>query len=1464
LSPATPPRPEAKAARRRINFRALAILAAVLVLGGGTVAALAWLRPKGGPDALAEAERLLKDKRPDLAMSYLTAALERNPYNIEALNLKARLLADGPHDRANTLEALKLGDLALRQIPVQEDAPEELEPAIRRRQIRLNLELGRLETASALLEPLLKAEPDDPELLQMAAPVQEVLAAGNTPGAVAEAIDLYARALAADPKNLAVATRLAALRLGREDGKDDPAGGLAVLDALAAADPESVGAQLARNRYLAALARRARAARGEVAGRDEAAWYAEADAAMARALELDPKGTETLLAAAEYSLMRDRPEVARAHLQALPKEAQQDQRALNLKGFSYARENRPDLAIADWRSGLLASHGTDADLTLRLAILQLKMDHLAEAEPLIEQYRRLTGTEKPTPASLYLEGLRLLKQNKADAAIAKLEEALVVEVPPNATREAARLLTLTPALRAEIEFALGQAHEATRDQERALEHYDAAILADANQSAPRLARIRVLQQVRPEQARLELDRASAALGEDPALLVARARQELRDQLGRPEAGRDFAGVQALADRAAKAAPASPDLVRLQADLMLARDGAGKLDEALGLLERATALQPGDAELWLARVTRLEQAGRLDQALVVLEQAMAPGAVGDQAGLRIARARILTRLGRGQEARTGLVADLDRLPADQQPVAWAALGDLYTAQRNPAEARRAYQRWADLLPSDPVPRLFLLDLALAREDAGDADAQVAKLKELSGGGGIYYRIARAQELLRQAEAKPEAERGELFDEATTLIDAIQKDAPDQRYAPMLRGQLLLLRGQKAEAADAFAEALKRDGGQIALARVVALDTELGRRDQLEALRRDYGDQLPSLDRTMAEAALRQGDKAQAEAIAARLAAARPDDFETRLWQARLLNTLGKGPEAIAVLRDAVRQKPEALNARLALLYFLAGLDKPEEAAAAVEDLIQNVKDLPRPELTHAQAWRIAGRNDKADAAYEAALARWPDDPNVVRNVADYYEATARLPRAERVLRDAMKAHADWRWCARALALLRSNHPGDLDAWREARALVEAAPESQADGSEERLTRGIVLARSPEPQDREAAVAILDALVLDLPADYPSSAAARGVLEALHLRAGRFDRAAAVAAINAGAPNSEAKAVARYAELLILAKQYDEADAQLDRLDTLLATTPADLIGVLLRARLLAARDRKAEAVSALRQAFDERQALPESAAIGRRLLGALLEVDPAAGEEFARRLAGLDPKDQWLVAAALAREDRPDEALAALKDAIPKADEPSLPEIGQLVLGLVAPGGQPRDADHLARAEPLIDAIIARKPDAPELQTLKGYLRHFQQKYDPEVAVYQEILKRKPDEPTFLNNLAWSLCEGLGKPQEALPLIERAIGQAKAPLPQYLDTRGVILTRLDRLDEAVRDLEQAARGRPSPAILAHLARAYHKAGQAEKFEEVRQRLRDLKLTPEALEPTDRADLVTLLLGDASKP
>ena len=169
---------------------------------------------------------------------------------------------------------------------------------------------------------------------------------------------------------------------------------------------------------------------------------------------------------------------------------------------------------------------------------------------------------------------------------------------------------------------------------------------------------------------------------------------------------------------------------------------------------------------------------------------------------------------------------------------------------------------------------------------------------------------------------------------------------------------------------------------------------------------------------------------------------------------------------------------------------------------------------------------------------------------------------------------------------------------------------------------------------------------------------------------------------------------------------------------------------------------------------------------------------------------------------------------------------------------------------------LAGAGPLLEEIVRRAPDADDLTELLAVCRHLQGRFDDEVRLYRTVLGRNPRNPEVLNNLAWALAEGLHRPDEALPLAEEAV-QLSGRNASCLDTRGMILLRLGRLPDAIADLTEASRSRPTGSCVYHLALAYRKAGKEEEFRKTLDQVRKAGLTAERVDRTERAEFESLL-------
>ena len=209
-----------------------------------------------------------------------------------------------------------------------------------------------------------------------------------------------------------------------------------------------------------------------------------------------------------------------------------------------------------------------------------------------------------------------------------------------------------------------------------------------------------------------------------------------------------------------------------------------------------------------------------------------------------------------------------------------------------------------------------------------------------------------------------------------------------------------------------------------------------------------------------------------------------------------------------------------------------------------------------------------------------------------------------------------------------------------------------------------------------------------------------------------------------------------------------------------------------------------------------------------------------ETGPVA-ERVGRKIAKKTPSASWMPAMIAARRGRGDEAFELLQPVLrPGTNPDDLKEAAKVAMKVAVAAG---DSETLRKAGQIIDAILQLAPDVDEILVMSAMLRHMQGSFEDEVRLYRKIQSHRPENYVVLNNLAWALSEGLNQPEEGLACVDELI-KTTGRDPEALDTRGVILTRLKRFDEAIKDLEEVIRAAPNGLHYFHLARAYNRAGR----------------------------------------
>ncbi len=222
------------------------------------------------------------------------------------------------------------------------------------------------------------------------------------------------------------------------------------------------------------------------------------------------------------------------------------------------------------------------------------------------------------------------------------------------------------------------------------------------------------------------------------------------------------------------------------------------------------------------------------------------------------------------------------------------------------------------------------------------------------------------------------------------------------------------------------------------------------------------------------------------------------------------------------------------------------------------------------------------------------------------------------------------------------------------------------------------------------------------------------------------------------------------------------------------------------------------------------------------------------------------------------AEVVARRGQPVEALKLCEQAIANADGADLDQAARVAATVASEPDAPPEVVH--RGEAALQAALARKPDsarpAPDDRPFPppaGPLRAGDRPLppDPRRPTRRRPRRRQGPQQPRLGPLRGTRSARRG-PEDHQPVIDR-----HPKTPQYLATRGAILTRLQQYDRAIADLRAAIAIESTPVRQYHLARAYRAAGQDAKFREHFQKARQDGLNLNMADPTERGELASLL-------
>jgi len=1195
-------------------------------------------------------------------------------------------------------------------------------------------------------------------------------------------------------------------------------------------------------------------------------WYREqgdkeqAEAAVAKAIELAPDEADCVFAEFELALAGRDLDRARDVAQRAVKLFPDDERAY--RGLAAVLMERGELPAAEpvLLEGVERLPGK-ASLQLMLTDALLQQNKLVEAGQAIARIRELYGATSG-PVGL-LEARLLVAEGRWSDAKAKLEQVVRPLVLGN-----------TELIR-QVDLYLGQCYAQLNEYDAQLE-VNRRILADTPDSlAARAGAAQALVSAgKAAEALAEFEAIAAALPEDRLVTIPQAwypllQLRIASQAELPAADRDWSGVDRLLEVLTKSGTVAPaQLALLRAEVLMRQD---EPQAARDLLEANAEANP---QVWAALLTLTLREDGPEAATAALERVPEP--IKNEPSLLLVEARIAARLpvDAARQQIDAIAARAGDLPSDAAATVFSTLAPIRLAAGDREAAGRLWEQAAAAAPEDLAIREAMLEAALVAGDLPAAGAVVAAISKIAGASSARCRVAEASTKLleaRQLLAKREptetpqtrelpADVGAVLDQARNLLIEAENDRPGWSQIHVLYADVEGLRGNPSAAIDRLRRAIAMGPANPAIVRrLVALLYSDNRLEEAQEAMASLGAEgMQGLERISAEVELRAGKFDDAVALAEQSIAGDTPNHEDLLWLGQLLARSGKIERAGEILERATKLAPQQPEVWFALFSQRITANAPGQAVTALDRAVALMPE-PRRQLALAQGYQMLGRGEEAGDLLEETARRWPDDTDALRSLAAFQISKGRRDEARRLLEQILAASsADAAvakpWARRALAELEAGQGSYRDLQRGLELLQANQAIGEPVASEDLGLEISLLSNRPEPASWRRAVALLD----ELAKRQPLSTAERLARAQLREKLGAWPPARDDLVTLVANPKTPPAYVALLIEKLIAHGEASTARTWMRRLEK---ASPDAAITLALQAKLALAENDRPKAIEYAKRLMPGGPIVIDKpaqlAAVARLMedLGFAKAADRVLEQYAELELSGIQARVEFL-----GRQGRADEALGLLEA---NWDALSLERALSLAIQVLRSQVDDKSATLVAgRIGPWIEkgkrldpgSVVVRLIEA-ELQTLQG---------QPSAAegIYRDLLAGRTlsalQAAIVANNLAFHLAKP-ATAAEARQLIDTAIAEL-GPLPDLLDTRGLVRLAQGEHEAAVADLKEAILA-PSAFKHLHLAAAQLAAGDESAARTSLEAARGEKLGTQrlTLEDTERLKILEQKFG-----
>lgn len=939
------------------------------------------------------------------------------------------------------------------------------------------------------------------------------------------AVLFYRRAIELSPDRVQTYFRLAYL-YQRE--LEQPKEADAVLQDLVKKNPSSPDAHLIVARYRLMLTADAvtRGSADTVTQQTELA-AAAAEKALAAAETAAPEGGEKISAKidankvdalailAECKLRLGDLDAARQYAEAGLKQAPKVPQWYTLLANVESQSGNAEESLRWIRDGIKVVDNGVEDLLGNLANMLLdripasrsnRDELLKETKAIVERLRQL-GTVRPLVS--YLQGRLYFVEQQWLKASQTLEKARP-EFDDN------------PSIKKQIDYWLGQCYGQLDKHDLQLNAFRRAVNIDPFWIRARMGVVSALSSMEQvDAAAEELEELMRLPGAPVQGWLDMARLSIMKNYRAGPTDADWTVTARLLDEAARLMPDSPDVVIQRAELLVAQ---GKADDAVLLLQSHRDKSPDELAYWMAQMQLYSRQRKMDRYEAVWQEANEK--FGDVPVLRLIRARNLLQKS-GADAPDEVLKELRRLAQPDKKFTQNELVYLWYGLAQFAMPLEAYDFAEEMLAkvseNDPNNlNLWLLrfDVALRKNDASQMPDLLSQIRKIEDEGALWH-YGTAIYLRLKAKDDDKAQ----LQQALLHLNQAKTFRPRWDRLSLLTADIRQTLGETDAAIAGYVEAIDfglRDANIIRLTMQLLFQkgdfAEANKLIQILDEQKMLFSSDTSIARMASQISGRLNDNERALDIARRAAAA-SNAYDDHLWLGQMAMTLGPfnqtnggiapeeriklEEEAQQAFRNAVEIDSAKPGAWVSLVALLSRTGRMDEAKQIVEEAKSKIdaKDAP---LAMARCSTYLGELDAAQKQYEELLKASPDDPQMVRTLAEFHlenlrnalasttldkqaraEASDRENKAlERMLRQLMNlkdtGETDLAWARLQLAVLSLSR-GNINGLNDALALTEANLEATPDDLATLRIRALLLSAQNAPKRRQEAVKIYRKIV-----------------------------------------------------------------------------------------------------------------------------------------------------------------------------------------------------------------------------------------------------------------------------------------------------------------------------------------------------------------------------------------------